>query len=97
MSKVFERLLYKQIENFMSKKVSSKFCGFHKNYSIQYSLIYILEKWKSLLNKGKHVATVFMDLSKAFDTLNHDLQTGKLETCEFSQSASSFMINYLKK
>ena len=33
----------------------------------------MLEKWKNTLDKGEHVGAVFMDLSKAFDTVNHDL------------------------
>ena len=39
----------------------------------------MLEKWKEVLDKGNFVDTIFMDLSKAFDTLNHDLQIAKLE------------------
>ena len=30
------------------------------------------EKWKQALDKGKKVGTIFMGLSKAFDTLNHN-------------------------
>ena len=79
MSKVFERLLHKQIETFMSNKLSNKLSGFRKNYNTQYCLSYMLEKWKNTLDKGKHVDAVFMDLSKAFDTINHDLLIAKLE------------------
>ena len=31
----------------------------------------MLEKWESVLDKGKHVCCLFMDISKAFDTTNH--------------------------
>ena len=55
MSKVFERLLYKQIETFMNNKLSVKLSGFRKNYNTQYCLTYMLEKWKNTLDKGKHV------------------------------------------
>ena len=34
---------------------------------------------KNTLDNGKHVCAVFMDLSKAFDTINHDLLIAKLE------------------
>ena len=79
MSKVFERLIYKQIENFMSKKVSPKFCCFRKNCNTQYSLISMLEKCKSKLDEGKHVGGFLMDFSKAFGKVNHDLLIAKLQ------------------
>ena len=56
----------------------------------------MLEKWKNTLDKGKHVGAVFMDLSKAFDTINQDLLIAKLETYGISTSALLFMFSYLK-
>ena len=38
----------------------------------------LLEKWKSTLDKKGFAGAVLMDLSKAFDTINHDLQIAKL-------------------
>ena len=96
MSKVFERLLHKQIETFMSNKLSNRLSGFRKNYNTQYCLTYMLEKWKNTLDKGKHVGAVSMDLSKAFDTINHGLLIAKLEVYGFSNNALLFMLNYLK-
>ena len=56
----------------------------------------MLEKWKNTLDKSKHLGAVFMDLSKAFDTINHDLLIAKLEAYGFSNNALSLMLNYLK-
>ena len=76
MSKDFEKLLYIQTEIFVSNKLSTKLSDVQKNFNTQYCLTYMkkLEKKKTLDN-GKHVVAVFMDLSKAFDTINHDLLT----------------------
>ena len=56
----------------------------------------MVEKLKNTLDKGKHVGAVFMNLSKAFDTLNHDLLIAKLKAYWFSNSALLCMLSYLK-
>ena len=71
LSKVIERILYKQIDSFMKNKFSSYQCGFRKNHNAQYSLLKMIENWKKQLDNGKKVEVIFMDLSKAFDTINH--------------------------
>ena len=56
----------------------SYLCGYRKGFNSQHDLISLIERWqKSLDNKG-YGGAVLMDLSKAFDTLNHDLLIAKL-------------------
>ena len=57
----------------------------------------MLEKWKDTLDKSKYAGSVFMDLSEAFDTINHDLLLAKLEAYGFSNNALLFILSYLKK
>ena len=45
-SKIFERIIYCQIDNYVNKHLSDHLCGFRKGYSMQYCLIFMLEKWK---------------------------------------------------
>ena len=75
LSKVFERIMYMQINTFMRDKLSKLLTGFRKNHSTQHCLI---EMWENTLDKGGYVSAIFMDLSKAFDTLNHNLLIAKV-------------------
>ena len=97
MSKVFGRIMYTQIESFMEDKLLKLLTGFRKNYSTQHCLINMLEKWKNTLDKGGFVCAMFMDLPKAFDTMNYDLLIAKLGAFGFQKDALSFMKSYLTK
>lgn len=44
-----------------------------KNHNTQHSLLKLLESQKQALDQVKYIGAIFLDLSKAFDTLNHDL------------------------
>ena len=62
-----------------------------------YLVIGRVEKWrKSLDNKGFGGA-ILMDLSKAFDTLNHDLLIAKLHVHGFQHDALKLLRSYLSK
>ena len=50
-SKVFERIFYKQIDRFMTSEFSPFLCGFRKNRNSQYSLLKMIEVWKKFLIK----------------------------------------------
>ena len=95
-SKVFERVIYKQINNFMENKISKCVTGFRKSPGTQHSSIAMLEKWKKALDKEENISAIFMDLPKAFDTINHDLLLAKLKAYGFSKQALSFMCSHPK-
>ena len=95
-SKIFERIIHKQITNYMTDKLAHSITGFRKSHGTQNSLVVMLEKWKRALDKGDYVSALFMDLSKAFDTTNHDLLIAKLKAYGFSKEALKLMKSYLK-
>ena len=53
-------------------------CGYRKGSSTQHALLSLIEKWKKVLDNKGYVGAILMDLSKAFDTINHALLTAKL-------------------
>ena len=65
MSKVFERIFYTPLLYVFRKN----HYVFRKNHNSQYLLL----KMKKNLDKGNEIAVILMDLSKAFDTINHSL------------------------
>ena len=94
-SKVFERLIVKQIQPFVDSFLSKYLCGFRKGYSCQHSLLNMIRKWQSTLNTSGKVGAVLMDLSKAFDYLPHDLLIAKLNAYGFGRKALNLIHSYL--
>ena len=89
-SKLFEKLLSHQINDFMNPKLSQNQCGFRKGFSAQYCLILMLENWrKSVDNKG-FCGVLLTDLSKAFNCLDHGLLIAKMKAYGFDNNALSY-------
>ena len=94
-SKIFERIIQRQIGHYMETSLSPYLCGYREGYSVQLAIIVLLVKLRvSLDNKGCGGA-ILMDLSKAFDTLNHDLHIAKLHAYGFSKNALILIKSYL--
>ena len=55
--------------------------------------MYLLEIWRNMLDKGRYVCTMFMDLSKAFDKIHQDFIISKLGTLGTLQYMISYSTN----
>ena len=94
-SQICERIMQKQILEYIDKHLSPHLCGYRRGYSPQKALIAILEKWRlSMDNKG-FAGGVLMDLRKAFDIINHSLLLAKLHAYGFSKQALAVICSYL--
>ena len=94
-SKIYERLIFYQVNEYFDSKLSPYQCGFRKNYSTQYCLILMLEKWKRAIDNGDAAGALLTDMSKAFDCLSHELLIAKLEAYGFSYCALKLIHSYL--
>ena len=56
----------------------------------------MLELLEEPLEKSKYVGAIFTDLSKTFDTLNHDLSIAKLQAYGFSGDSLYYIQSYLR-
>ena len=95
LSKILERILFEQISVYFDKFLSDQQCGFRKGYSTQHCLLNLLEKWKNSVDKGKSFGALLTDLSKAFDCLDHELLTAKLNAYGFTLPALRLIHDYL--
>ena len=82
---------------FFESRFSPLLAGFPKNHSTQNALLNMIEKWKHALDKSEKTGTIFMDLCKAFDTLNHNLLLAKLNAYGFSFSTIKVIHSYLSE
>ena len=80
LSKLFEKAIYSRIYSYLVKNdlIFKKQFGFRRNYSTNHALLSITERIKNLVDQGNYVCGIFVDLEKAFDTVNHKSLCEKL-------------------
>ena len=96
-SKVFERIMYNQIENYLIDfEILYKYqFGFRKNYSTNHALLSIVEHIRTNLDNKRYSCGVFVDLEKAFDTVNHKILLSKLKHHGISGKSNDWLSSYL--
>ena len=83
------------MSKYVEKELSKYLCGFRKKYSTQHALFLLLQNWQDAIDKGNIVGTILMDLSKAYDCIQHDLLIAKLEAYEFRINSLNYLYSYL--
>ena len=80
LDKIIEKLMYNKIIQFLedNKIIYYKQFGFHKNFSTGHAIITLIENIQSALDKNKSACGIFIDLEKAFDTVDHNILLNKL-------------------
>ena len=68
--------------------------GFRKFYLTTFALIEITDKIKKLLDEENYIIGIYLDLTKAFDTVNHDILLYKLYKYGIRGYANNFFESY---
>jgi retron-type reverse transcriptase len=89
----FSKLLVKFIDK--NKILSKHQYGFRKNRSTEHALIDFTDKITKAIDEGKYSIGIFLDLSKAFDTIDHKILIKKLENYGIRGVAKEWFENYL--
>jgi len=97
LSKVFESVIGAKMRFYFESKniLHQDQNGFREGRSCHLALNTIIDFGKKNLDKKNHVIAVFLDLSKAFDTIDHELLLQKLDKYGFSLNALKMIENYL--
>ena len=79
----------------MSNQIYPYVSAYRERYNSQHVLIRHLEKWRQHLDNNKVVGGVFMDLSKAFNCVPHDLLIAKLAAYSVDENLLMYLYSYL--
>ena len=80
-SKILERVFHNRLMSFINDKqiLNNSQFGFRKNMSTALAIIELVEEITTAIDEGKTTVGVFIDLKKAFDTVDHNILVKKLE------------------
>ena len=62
-SKIFEKVIYGQLSQYLEKYLNGLLCGFREAHSSQHALFKLVQAWQEELDKSGFVGTIVMDLS----------------------------------
>ena len=96
-SKIFEKLMHKRLHKFLevSESLFNLQFGFHSGHSTDHALVSLIDNIKSSLDNNRFGCGIFIDLQKAFDTVNHDIFLSKLEHYGIRGSSLTWFKSYL--
>ena len=94
-SKVFEKIVYDQLYEYIEHFLNQLLSGFCKAHPTQHALFKPFQKWQNDLDSGRFIGTILMELSKVYDCLPRDLLIAKLEAYGLDNSSLNFLLDYL--
>ena len=96
-SKLLEKIIFARMTSFLKRyDILSRFqFGFREKHNTTHALLSFIEKVALSIDSSSHTVGVFLDFSKAFDTINHDILLSKLSHIGVRGKALEWFRSYL--
>ena len=97
-NKILEKLISNRLLKFLEKEnifFKGQF-GFRPKHSTDYAILSIIDKVQKAVDEGELSCGLFLDFSKAFDTVDHDILIDKLEYYGIRGVGKDWFTSYLK-
>jgi len=80
-SKIFEKIIYKRVINFLNKNniLTANQFGFRSGHSTTLAVLNVIEKLYEHLDESETAIGVYLDIQKAFDCVDHKILLNKLQ------------------
>jgi len=95
LSTVFETLVHTRISPYFEDIFHKHIFAYRKHYGTDTALLSLTEQWRKELDQHKIIGIISMDLSKAFNTLPHELLVAKLKSYGGDGKTTDLVHDYL--
>ena len=96
-NRILEKLMYKRLSSFIEKHniLYDRQFGFRSKHSTTHATLLITDRIQKAIEDGQFSCGIFLDFSKAFDTVNHNILISKLNHYGVRGIAKDWFISYL--
>ena len=96
-SKLLERIMYNRLYNFLVEKniLHQKQFGFQNAHSTEHAILQLVNQITEAFSQGEYTLGIFIDLSKAFDTVNRNILLEKLKSYGIQSENLKWFRSYL--
>ena len=98
LNKIFEKVIQQRLLDFFNDHnvIGTNQFGFRKNYSTNLAIVDLHEYFLRQFEEDNTTCCIFLDLAKAFDTVNHNILLGKLEHYGIRGIPNKLITSYLR-